>query len=103
MPCRYELPLLSALANGRGQEGLDIVGVVQDAEDRRAKVESFMRSSPVVYPMAVPEQAPQIGPAESVVPTTVLIDREGRVAAILAGAFEERSLRSAVEQLLGER
>lgn len=103
LPCRRELPVLSALAHEAGPQGLDVIGVVQDADHRRAKAESFLRSSPVLYPIAVPEQILQLGESSGVVPTTLLIDREGRVAAVLAGAFEDSSLRAAVGQLLHER
>lgn len=103
VPCRRELPLLSELARKEELRGLDVVGVALDEDDRRGKVERFLRSSPVRYPIAVPEQMPQIGPSVEAIPTTLLIDREGRMAAVLVGAFDERSLRGAVEQLLQER
>lgn len=103
LPCRRELPILSELAREEGARGLDVVGVVLDTDDRRGKVEQFLRVSPVSYPIAVPEQMPRIGPAVEAVPTTLLMDREGRVAAVLVGAFDEKSLRGAVVQLLRER
>lgn len=103
VPCRRELPVLSELAREKDAQGLDVVGVALDADDRRGKVEQFLRDSPMSYPVTVPEQMPPIGPVVEAIPTTLLIDREGRVAAVLVGAFDERSLRGAVGQLLLER
>ncbi len=103
LPCRRELPILSELARQEGTQGLDVVGVALDTDDRRGKVEQFLRASPVSYPIAVPEQMPRIGPAVEAVPTTLLMDREGRMAAVLVGGFDEKSLRRAVVQLLRER
>ena len=102
LPCRSELPVLSALAREEQARGLEVVGIDMDTGDRRGRSETFLRTSPVSYPIGVPEQMPQIGMGLEAVPTTLLIDREGRVAAILVGAFAEKSLRAAITELLHE-
>ena len=103
LPCRRELPLLSELARDQKSRGLDVVGVDVDTGDRRRKTMEFLRTSPVSYPIAIPEQMPQIGPEVEAIPTTFLIDREGRIAVILVGAFDKDALRRAVTELLQER
>jgi cytochrome c biogenesis protein CcmG/thiol:disulfide interchange protein DsbE len=100
-PCREETPGLVRLANELGPRGLAIVGVSLDEGDR-GKVRAFAERFHVNYPVAFPAPMSQIAQGLEAVPTTILVDREGRAAKAYIGAMREVDLRTDVEALLAE-
>jgi cytochrome c biogenesis protein CcmG, thiol:disulfide interchange protein DsbE len=101
-PCREEMPGLVRLVRERGPMGLAVVGVSIDEGDR-GKVKAFADGFGVNYPVAFPEEMSQMAMGMEGVPTTVLVDRQGRVAKTYVGAVSERDFRTDVDRLLGER
>jgi len=91
-PCIEELPLLDQLhANG---QGVQVIGIALDEPD---KVREFLAELPVGFPMFLAEAgrvdlSTTLGNAQSVLPYSVLIDAEGRIAKRKFGAFTEASL-----------
>jgi len=101
-PCRQETPGLIDLARDYRYKGLSIVGVSMDEGGKRA-VESFLREFRLPYPVLVPDLASPSTPAIDALPTTVLVDRDGRVAKSYVGAVHEAVFRADVDRLLAER
>ena len=105
-PCRQEMPTLARLAEQRSAAGLDVLGIAVDDPQSRPTVQSFLTQTPVSFPIALPTsnaaQQSSIGLPIAAVPTTLLIDRHGRVALQLVGAFDRTELERAVDQLLAE-
>ena len=101
-PCRAEMPGLSRLARELAPEGLAVVGVSID-KGSRDEVREFVDEMKVPYPVAFPAPLSQVDMALEGVPTTILVDREGRVAKSYLGAVREADFRSDVEKLLAER
>jgi peroxiredoxin len=101
-PCWEETPGLVRLSRELGPKGLAVVGVSVD-EGGRVKVLRFVDLFKVPYPVAFPEAMSQVARGMAGVPTTILVDRDGRVAKTYVGAVEERDFRKDVQQLLGER
>jgi cytochrome c biogenesis protein CcmG/thiol:disulfide interchange protein DsbE len=101
-PCWEETPGLVRLSRELGPKGLAVVGVSID-QGGRAKVKEFVDEFHVPYPVAFPEPMSQMAMGMEGVPTTVLVDREGRVAKTYVGAAREGDLREDVGMLLGER
>lgn len=94
-PCIEELPLLDALHQRSGADGLQVIGI---ALDDPAAVEKFLDELPVEFPMFLAQPgrvdlSTTLGNANSVLPYSVLIDAEGRIAKRKFGAFSESSLR----------
>lgn len=94
-PCVEELPLLDALHQRSGADGLQVIGI---ALDDPAAVEKFLGELPVEFPMFLAQPgrvdlSTTLGNANSVLPYSVLIDAEGRIAKRKFGAFSEASLR----------
>lgn len=94
-PCVEELPLLDALHQRSGADGLQVIGI---ALDDPAEVERFLGDLPVEFPMFLAQPgrvdlSTTLGNANSVLPYSVLIDAEGRIAKRKFGAFSESSLR----------
>jgi cytochrome c biogenesis protein CcmG/thiol:disulfide interchange protein DsbE len=101
-PCREETPGLARLSRELGPKGFAVVGVSLD-EGGRDKVQRFVEEFHVPYPVAFPEPLSQIAQGMEGVPTTILVDREGRVAKTYVGAVREGDFREDVMVLLEER
>jgi cytochrome c biogenesis protein CcmG, thiol:disulfide interchange protein DsbE len=99
-PCWEETPGLIRLS--QEVKGLAVVGVSVDAGGT-AKVQKFVDEFHVPYPVVMPERMSQMEFGLEGVPTTILVDKQGRVAKSYVGAVRERDFRTDVEALLAER
>jgi cytochrome c biogenesis protein CcmG, thiol:disulfide interchange protein DsbE len=101
-PCRVEMPGFERVYQARKEEGFVIVGL---STDRGApdQVVQFLTQRGVTFPvaMAPPDLAREFGGVRGL-PTSFLIDREGRVRHVVTGLFAEPALRMAVDRLLAE-
>ena len=97
-PCWEETPGLVRLSR---EQGLAVVGVSID-EGGKGKVQQFVDEFHVTYPVALQEPMSQMARGMAGVPTTILVDRQGRVAKTYVGQVEERDFRKDVQVLLGE-
>ncbi len=101
-PCVEETPGLIRVAEKMGPQGLAVVGVAVD-QGGRQKVEEFVREFSLPYPVTLPQPMSQMAWGMQAVPTTVLIDREGRVAKTYSGAVREADFERDIGALLAER
>lgn len=99
-PCRAEAPALVRIARDYRGKGLDVAGVSVD-QDAMNSVPPFAAEYRIPYPVLLSGPSAPGGPVR-VLPTTFLIDRQGRVADVTIGALDEPSLRRALERLLRE-
>ena len=102
-PCREEMPEFDALQKELGDKGLQFVGV---AIDDPAVVRGYLAKYPVNYPIlvgdaGVPEWADSLGNELSVLPFSVVFDREGRISDAHTGLFRRQELLEKVNPLLG--
>jgi thiol-disulfide isomerase/thioredoxin len=103
-PCRREIPLLNALRAEYGPRGYEIVGI---AIDFREDVLAYMKGTPISYPMLIGEQdaidvAQAFGIDDLFYPSTVFMDRRGRIVTIKVGelhAPEADAILSAVGEV----
>jgi peroxiredoxin len=100
-PCWQETPGLVRLSREMGPKGLAVVGVAID-EGGREKVQKFVDEFRVPYPVVVPERLSQVEFGLEGVPTTILLDKQGRVAKTYVGAVRQADFKTDVEALLGE-
>lgn len=98
-PCREETPGLVRLAGE--VKGLAVVGISMDEGDRDG-VRAFVQRMHVEYPIAFPSPLSQMAAGMVGLPTTILVDKEGRVAKTYVGETREREFRRDVERLLVE-
>ena len=107
-PCRQETPGLVNVAKRYAGRGLSVVGVSLDTGGSAATgaVRDFARRYAVPYPLILAEENPaMVTPsiaAVQAIPTTLLLDRQGRVAKTIMGAVDEAALRTDIETLLAE-
>ncbi|MBO0899560.1 TlpA family protein disulfide reductase [Cellulomonas sp. zg-ZUI222] len=104
-PCRAEAPDLAAVATDYADQGLRVLGI--NSRDAAGTAQAFQRQLAVPYPSLDDTSGAAIATLQGVVPvnavpTTVLLDREGRVAARVLGLVEPSTLRALVEDLLAE-
>jgi thiol-disulfide isomerase/thioredoxin len=99
-PCVQEIPGYIELQKKHGERGLVVVGLSIDRKGEAA-VRPFAKRLGVNYPLALatPEVAEAFGGIE-VVPTTILIDREGRVRHRKTGAMETADYEKLILPLL---
>jgi thiol-disulfide isomerase/thioredoxin len=100
-PCREETPALARLYREMKPKGLEVVGLSLDVGGRE-KVRAFAQKFDVPYPITFPEPMSQLADTVKGVPTTILIDRQGRVAKTYVGAVLETVFKEDVETLLNE-
>lgn len=100
-PCRAETPELVRIHERYANQGVSVVGITLD-EDPSTLVPQFIRQFKVSYPVLLP--GPEFSLARNVesLPTTLLIDRKGRVAKTYFGQLHESDASSDIEQLLKE-
>jgi len=99
-PCRYETPALVSLANDYRSKGLEVAGISLDDEGEDV-VRDFARKYQVSYPILMSGDS-GVGSEISSLPTTLLLDRKGRLAKTYFGLLREPEVRRDVERLLAE-
>ncbi|MEO5719116.1 MAG: TlpA disulfide reductase family protein [Chthoniobacterales bacterium] len=99
-PCRREIPDLVALQKQYAGKGLVIVGVSLD-EGGPATVTPFVKKMGINYPVVMGDQktAAAYGGIE-VVPTTFIIDKTGRIAAVRQGGADRATFEAEIKPLL---
>lgn len=101
-PCWEETPGLVRLSRDLGPSGLAVVGVSID-KGSRDKVQKFVDQFSVPYPVVFPDPLSQMEWGMAGVPTTILVDKHGRVAKSYVGAVRERDFLKDVTALLQEQ
>ena len=103
-PCRAEAPNLIAVAERRKAQGVEFVGVAvkDDADAARA----FERKQAVPYPSLFDQAGVVLtrfrALAPQTPPSTLLLDRQGRIAGRFIGGVTETELDGPVQVLLRE-
>ena len=101
IPCREEIPALNALQHELEAQGLRIVGASLD--DSIEGVNQYQKD--VVkfdYQVLIGGSDAKVKFAQSVLPTTYLIDRQGRIRQKIIGARDKAGWEAAIKPLLAE-
>lgn len=99
-PCRLEMPGFQDVWEEYRSEGLVIVGLSVDRGDR-SQVVRWVRERQITYPIAfAPGAVVRAYGGANVLPTSILIDRRGRIVHRVEGFYAEPTLRAAVRRLL---
>ncbi len=104
-PCRAEAPALVAVAEATQDDGVQFVGV--NTRDTTTAAQAFEKEFDVSYPSVVDGDGrlllafrDTLPPAA--IPSTLVIDREGRMAARVVGPISETSLADLVDEVAQE-
>jgi peroxiredoxin len=101
-PCRVEMPGFERVYRDRKDDGFTIVAVSTDRTGEGV-VREFLDSRELTFPaaMATGRIVRDYGGVRAL-PTSFLIDREGRIRHEVRGIFAEPALRMSVDRLLAE-
>ncbi len=101
-PCRVEMPGFQNVYERKRDQGFTILGVSTDAMGS-APVTEFLRERGITYPvaMATGTVVQRFGGVNTL-PTSFLLDRQGRIRNEIRGIFASVTLEAAVDRLLAE-
>ncbi|MFF3442267.1 TlpA family protein disulfide reductase [Streptosporangium sp. NPDC002721] len=105
-PCRAEAPVLKDISAKTKADGVEFLGV--DFKDRKADALAFERSHRSGYP-SIFDQPGKVALSfqgtvpPAAIPSTLIIDRQGRIAARALGAVKYNDLLSAVTKVRDEK
>jgi peroxiredoxin len=104
-PCRVETPEFQEVYAEVRDEGVAFLGLnVKEADEQFAQ--AFVDSRGIEFP-SLYDPAGEVAltfqdyPATAI-PSTIVLDRDGRVAAVYTGAVAQDDLRAVIDRLLGE-
>ncbi|HJU96367.1 MAG TPA: TlpA disulfide reductase family protein [Jiangellaceae bacterium] len=105
-PCREEAPDLQAVNESFDGQGVQFVGV--NVRDNDVDAQAFEREFGLTYPSVIDENGSRLLafrdtlPPTSI-PSTLVVDRQGRMAASVLGQITEASLRDLVSSIAAEQ
>jgi len=99
-PCRMEIPGFIELQKQYADKGLVVVGVSLD-QDGASVVKTFMDKTGIIYPVVLGDETIvcAFGGVEGI-PTTFIIDRNGRIVGMHVGYTEKTEFESEIKPLL---
>jgi peroxiredoxin len=103
-PCKVELPQLEQLYRTMQRKGVNFLGV--DTKDLKSQARNTVADNDLTYPILYDQQGEtqlRLGNIPGVLPFTVLIDRQGRVAAVYLSKLTAKDLDGPLHTLLAER
>jgi thiol-disulfide isomerase/thioredoxin len=105
-PCRAEAPELQQLYTDNKDAGLQVLGIdVRD--DIRSQPEDFIRDRNLTYPSIYDKSARTLlalkGYPRNAVPSTIILDREHKVAAVYLIATLAKDIQPLLKQLMDEQ
>ncbi len=101
-PCRKMIPHLKELRSAYQGRGFEVIGI--SVGEDAGTVKSFAKSNGMSYPIAVSSdgQTEQAYGGIRGIPTTFLIDKQGRIAQKYVGYHDKASLETEIKKLLAE-
>lgn len=100
--CQYETPDLVQVAHRYSDRGLVIVGIDMD-DDAARSVPGFVRHYRIPYRIVINDSSFGLANDLDALPTSVLLDRQGRIVKSWVGAVSEGDLAPYLNELLNEK
>jgi peroxiredoxin len=99
-PCKIEIPWFMEMQRKNKDKGFEVVGVAMDDEGWEV-VKPFITKMSVNYRMLIGnDTTAQAYGGVDALPTTFLIDRTGKIAAVHVGLSSKKEFEDGIEQLL---
>lgn len=107
-PCRTETSALEQVYTQEKDKGVAFVGVVSAGKDSLANAQAFTRTFDVSYPSIFDADNSVVlafhgALSPAAIPTTIVLDRQGRVAARALDAVDQSRLLGMIEPVLAEK
>jgi peroxiredoxin len=97
--CQVEIPWFKDFYSKYESSGLDTIGVSMDS-DGWTSVRPYLKEKPIPYTIVIGDDATAKEFHVTAMPVTVLIDRQGKIAATHSGIVAVATYRSEIESLL---
>ncbi len=104
-PCRVEMPEFVRTYTAYRDRGVEFVGAANEPRSAKAKVREFIQGMQIEFPVwleASEEHMKALGVGPGL-PSTVIVDAQGRVAARITGPTDGAQLRELLDRLLSEK
>ncbi|MFE7774418.1 TlpA family protein disulfide reductase [Streptomyces sp. NPDC057445] len=107
-PCRSEAKYLEQVAKDTKAKGVEFVGI-NTRDDRTAPAQAFEEEFGVTYPSfhdpigKLILKFPKGSLNPQAIPSTIVIDRDGKIAARALRALDDKALRSMIDPLIAEK
>ena len=99
-PCKIEIPWFMDMERKNKDKGLEVLGVAMDDEGWEA-VKPFAQELGINYRLVMGnDQTAQMYGGVDALPTTFLIDRAGKIAAVHVGLASKKDFEDGIAQLL---
>ncbi|SDN67293.1 Peroxiredoxin [Klenkia soli] len=103
-PCRVETPQFQQVYDEVGDRGVQFLGL--NVKDQEQLAQAFVTNQGITFPSLF-DPAGEVALAfrdypATAIPSTIVLDREGRVAAVYTGEVRQDDLRSTLDLLLEE-
>ncbi|MEP7763509.1 TlpA disulfide reductase family protein [Sanguibacter sp. 25GB23B1] len=104
-PCRAEAPDLLEVATQRASDGVRLIGI--NGTDDSGAALAFEREHGITWPSIADTDGSAVAALQAIVPvqavpTTVVLDRQGRVAARVLGQIDASTLDGLIDDVLAE-
>jgi thiol-disulfide isomerase/thioredoxin len=105
VPCRAEMPEFVKAYAAYRDRGVEFVGAANEPRSAKAKVREFIQGMQIDFPIWLEAsedhlKALGVGPG---LPSTVIVDGQGRIAARITGPTDGAQLRELLDRLLSEK
>jgi peroxiredoxin len=104
-PCRVETPEFSDIALDYSAAGVQFLGIdVKETDEQfaRAFIDRYSISFPSLYDPRGEVALAFRGYPANAIPSTIVLDTDGRVAAVYTGTVSKENLRTVIDRVLGE-
>lgn len=105
VPCRVEMPEFVKTYAVYRDRGVEFVGAANEPRSAKAKVREFIHGLQIDFPIwleASEEHLKALGVGPGL-PSTVIVDGQGRIAARITGTTDGAQLRELLDRLLSEK
>jgi thiol-disulfide isomerase/thioredoxin len=104
-PCRVETPQFSEVSKDYGDAGVQFLGINVKEQDQQF-ADAFVKDKGIAFP-SVYDPRGEVSLAfrdypPNAIPSTIVLDRDYRVAAVYTGEVQPDDLRRAIDRALGE-
>ncbi len=102
VPCRKEMPDLAAVQNQYAALGVQVIGAAADKAEDKPKVMQFIKETKLNFPVwldASAEDMKRLG-LGAALPGTVIIGRDGKIAATFKGVVKLAELKKQLDTML---
>ena len=99
-PCRKSMPAIERLWQKYRGEGLAVVSINVENDGPHARSFAAAFQPPLTFPLYVDSGPAQAAYHVDAIPQLVLLDKEGRIALLHVGGFDEAELGEKIDSLL---